>query len=76
MSNQITFGRASADEARIYQDGDHVGDLYRQTDILDPASSYYVIHIEEDSRGPVRVHERARIRAVAQRLVDTHPLGP
>ena len=34
MTSQITFGRVNADEARIYQDGDHVGDLYRQRDIL------------------------------------------
>ena len=74
MSSQITFGRVSAHEARIYQDGDHVGDLYHQTDILDPASSYFVIHLDEDSRGPVRVHERSRVRAVAQSLVDSHPL--
>ena len=76
MTSQITFGRATADEARIYQDGDHVGDVYRQRDILDPASSYFVIHLDEDSRGSVRVHERSRIRDVAQRLVDTHPLWP
>ena len=25
MTGQITFGRVGADEARIYQDGDHVG---------------------------------------------------
>ena len=53
MSSRITFGRASADEARIYQDGDHVGDLYRQRDILEPSSSYFVIHLDEDPRGSV-----------------------
>ena len=75
MASQITFGRVNADEARIYQDGEHVGDLYRQPDVLDPASHYYVIHMDEDPRGPVRVHERSRIREVAQRRVDTHPYG-
>ena len=72
--SEITFKRVALHEARIFQDGDHVGDLYRQTDILDPSSSYFVIHLDEDSRGPVRVHERSRVRAVAQRLLDTHPL--
>ena len=51
------------------------GGLYRQPDVLDPASSYFVILVAEDPRGPVRVHERSRIRDVAQRLVDNHPLS-
>ena len=76
MSIRITFGRASADEARIYQDGDHIGNVYRQRDILEPSSSYFVIHLDDDSRGPVTVHERSRIRDIAQRLIDTHPLWP
>ena len=74
MSSQITFRRVGADEARIFQDGDHVGDVYRQRDILDPESSLYVIHLDEDPRGPVRVHDRARIRDAALRLLGSHPL--
>ena len=70
----ITFKRSSPDEARIYQDEDHVGDVYRLRDILDPARTYFEIHLSEDPRGPVRVRDRSRIRAVAQELVDTHPL--
>ncbi len=74
MSSQITFRRVSADEARIFQDGDHVGDVYRQRDILDLASSLYVIHLDEDPRGPVTVQERSHVRQVAQRLIASHPL--
>ena len=37
----ITFKRISPDEARIYQDKDHVGDIYRLRDILDPAKTYF-----------------------------------
>ena len=51
-----------------------VGEVYRQEDILNAGAHYYVIHLSEDHRGPVKVHERHRIRAKAQRLVDTHPL--
>ena len=76
MTSQITFGRVNADEARIYQDGEHVGDLYRQRDILNAGGHYYVIHLDEDCRGPVHVHQRGRIREVAQRRVATHPLWP
>ena len=69
----ITFKRISPDEARIYQDKDHVGDIYRLRDILDPAKTYFEIHLSEDPRGPVRVRDRSRIREVSQRLLDTHP---
>lgn len=72
--SHITFKRINPRESRIYQEGDHVGDVYRQDDILNPGSHYYVIHLDEDRRGPRRVHDRNRIREVAQRLVNTHPL--
>ena len=70
----VTFKRIAPDESRIYHDGDLVGEVYRQADCLKPGSHDYVIHLDEDCRGPVRVHERERIREVVQRLVDTHPL--
>ncbi len=73
--DRVTFRRIDPHEARIYDhDGEYVGDIYRQRDILNPAASYFVIHLSEDSRGPLRVHERGRIREVAERLLETHPL--
>ena len=58
--SEITFKRVTPHESRIYQDGDHVGDVYRQDDILDAGNHYYVVHLDEDSRGPVRPpHSRA-----------------
>ena len=74
--SRITFKRIAPHESRIYQDGDHVGDVYRQDDVLNEGRHYYVVHLDEDYRGPRRVHDRSRIRKVAQRLVDTHPLWP
>ncbi|MXW19741.1 MAG: hypothetical protein F4Z95_02950 [Gammaproteobacteria bacterium] len=71
--SDITFKRINPRESRIYQDGDCVGDVYRQDDILNPGSHYYVIHLTEDGRGPKRVHDRRRLREVAQRMLDTHP---
>ena len=57
MGSTITFIRVGDDEARIYDaEGDYVGDLFRHPDILHPGSSYFVIHLDEDPRGPVRVH--------------------
>ena len=72
--SSITFRRVAPDEARIYQDSDHVGDLYRQDDILAPGAVYYVVHLDEDPRGPVRIHERARIRQITEQRMRTHPL--
>ena len=70
----ITFKRIAEDEARILADGECVGDLYRHPDILVPGAVVYIAHLSEDRRGPVRIHDRSRIRAVVERMVDTHPL--
>ena len=74
MSSDIRFRRVGENEARIYQHGDHVGDLYRHDDILNRGEVFYVVHLSEDPRGPVRVHERHRVREVARHLLDTHPM--
>ena len=72
--SRIDFKRIASDESRIVQDGDHVGDVYAHDDILCPGRRYFVIHLDEDPRGPKRVHERHRVRDLAQQLVDSHPL--
>ncbi len=70
----ITFRRVSPHESRIYNaDGHHVGDVYREDDLLNPGTHYYVVHLQEDWRGPKRVRDRRRIRQVAQQLLDSHP---
>ena len=74
--SHITFRRVASDEARIYLDNEYVGDLYRQDDILKPGAVFYVVHLDEDARGPVRVHERARIREVAENRIRSHSLLP
>ena len=66
----ITFRRITPEESRVYQDGTVIGEVYRQADILNPGSHYYVVHLSEDHR----VHDRDRIRAETARLVNTHPL--
>ena len=72
--SSITFRRVAPDEARVYLDGQHVGDLYRHDDILTPGAVYYVAHLHEDPRGPVRIHQRARIREITEQRVRSHPL--
>ena len=54
--SRITFKRVASEQSDIYDDdGDCVGEVYRQPDVLNPGSHYYVVHLVEDYRGPVRV---------------------
>ena len=69
----IAFKRIAPHESRIYLDGEPVGEVCRQDDILDRGARFWVIHLDEDWRGPQRVYDRNRIRDVARRLVSTHP---
>ena len=39
----VTFQRVADDEARILADGEYVGDLYRQRDILSPDAVLYIV---------------------------------
>ena len=69
--SEITFRRVTPTESRIYDaDGDHVGDVYAHDDILHPGRRVY----DEDPRGWASVHDRARIREVAEARLLTHPL--
>ena len=70
----IAFRRIDEHEALIVADGETVGGLYRQDDVLQEGAHYYVVVLDEDWRGPVRVHERHRIREIAEERIRTHPL--
>ena len=71
---QVSFKRVAPDESRIYDaDGDHVGDVHAQDDILNPGARVYVVHLSDDPRGFVRVHDRSRIRQVAEERLLSHP---
>ena len=71
---EIAFRRIAGNEARILADGECVGDLFRHPDILAPGAVVYIVHLSEDRRGPVGIHDRSRIRETVERMVDTHPL--
>ena len=68
----IRFKRIAPHEPRIYLNGELVSDVCPQADYLHPGAHYYTIHLDEDHHGPVRVHERSRIRDIAERLIRTH----
>ena len=69
----ITFSRTGEDEARIYEDGQLVGELFRDEDYNRPGGILYTIHLVEDFRGPQRVRERSAIRETVAHLLDTLP---
>ena len=70
----IGFRQGAADEWRITQNNETVGDVYRHRDILDPQASYFVVHLAEDPRGFVRVHDPARVRDIVRDRLQSHPL--
>ena len=70
----IAFRRVAPDESRIYFGSDHVGDVFALDDPLREGARYFVVHLDEDPRGPCRVHDRNRIREVTEGLVLSHPL--
>jgi len=73
--SEITFRRVTPTESRIHDaDGDHVGDVYTHDDILRPGRRVYLVLLEDDPRGWAAVHDRSRIREVAERRLLSHPL--
>ena len=70
----LAFKLAAPDEVRIYRDGQHIGDIFKDEDILNPGQHHYLIWLAEDWRGWKRVTERSRLRETAERWVETHPL--
>ena len=70
----LSFKLAAPDEVRIYRDGQHVGDIFKDEDILAPGRFHYLIWLAEDWRGWKRVTERSELRETVERWVETHPL--
>ena len=72
--SHITFRRITPGESRIYDaEGDHVGDVYAHDDILNPGKRVYLVWLDEDPRGWATVHDRSRIRGVAEARLASHP---
>ena len=72
--SRIAFNRDTPEESVIRDaDGDRVGEVHRQPDILNPGKHYFIVHLYDHPRGYVRVFDRSRIRDVAQERLDSHP---
>ena len=67
----IRFKRTLPDHAHMYHGEELVGKLTRQPDLLNSGSWFYAIHLFDDMRGPVRVHDRKRVREVAEQRILT-----
>jgi len=70
----VSFTRIARHEWRVSLDGETVGDVLRMPDILKPGAIVFMIHLYEDTRGPVRVFDPARVRAETERTLRTHPM--
>ncbi len=70
---QVSFRRVAEDEARVYAGAEHVGEVYRQPDVLREGAVLYIVHLEDDPRGWCRVHDRHRLREVCAERIRTHP---
>ena len=72
--SRITFKRVTPEQSSIHDaDGDRVGEVHRQPDILNAGKHYYLIVLDDDPRGWTRVHERSRIRERALQWIAGHP---
>ena len=67
----IRFKRTLPNHAHMYHGEELVGELTRQPDLLNAGSWFYVIHLFDDMRGPIRVHDRKRVREVAEQCIRT-----
>ncbi len=72
--SHVSFQCVRPDESRIHDaDGEYVGDVYAHDDILNPGQRVYLILLEDDPRGWQAVHDRSRIREVAEQRLLSHP---
>ena len=72
---RLSFRPVNPNEARIHDpNGDCIGTVYRDPDTLTPGRFIFAIHLDEDPRGPYRVRAADRIRDLADRKFQTHPL--
>jgi len=72
--SRVTFRRIASDQANIHdENGECIGEIYRERDILNPARHHYIAWLTEDPRGSVRIHDRCRIREIVEARARTHP---
>ena len=67
----IHFKRTLSDHAHMYHDQELVGRTHKLPDFSTKVPSFYVVHLFDDRRGPIRVHDSNRILEVAEQHIRT-----
>ena len=70
----IDILEATPEEARIYEDGDLIGEIFRDESAFEDEPPFYVVDLSEDPRGPKRVYARENLVETVHWMVDSHPL--
>ena len=70
----IDIRELAPDEARIYADGDLVGEIFRDESAFEDEPAFYTVHLSEDPRGPRRVYAREHLHETVRWMVDSHPV--
>lgn len=68
---RLEFHRTDEDEVSIYRDGDLVGHIYKDEDVLNPGRHVYLIWLSEDRRGWKKVTDRRALRPTVERWIAT-----
>ncbi|MDE0281906.1 MAG: hypothetical protein OXN16_12645 [Gammaproteobacteria bacterium] len=71
--SRITFRKIDQKEALIYHDGELVGELFRDENLL-TGRPVYLILLSEDWRSWLRVEDRSKVRDCIRQRLRTHPL--
>ena len=70
----IDIREATPEHARIYEDGDLIGEIFRDESAIDDDPPFYVVHLTEDPRGPKRICVNENLFETVHWMVDSHPL--
>ncbi|MDE3260993.1 MAG: hypothetical protein OYL41_03305 [Acidobacteriota bacterium] len=70
----IDIDRAVPPMPRLSEDGELVGELFRDEAGFEEEPPFYVVDLTEDPRGPKRVYVRESLLETARWTLDPHPV--
>ena len=70
----IDIDRIAPREARIHEDGELVGEVFRDETGFGEEPPFHVVDLSEDPRGPKRVYLREDLVETARWTLDAHPV--
>ena len=60
-------------EERVYEDGDLVGEMFRDENACEEQAPFYIVRLTDDPNGPTRIYAREQLHETAQWTVDARP---